>query len=404
MNWFGAFKRDENGAAVILFALALVPLAGAAGVSVDYGRVTTTQASMQKAVDAAAISALLVDNSDAAKRPGIATGSFQANLPAGLAVTPALDLTNKQATVSASVALPTSILGVLGISSVPVSVTATAVKVFNGAPTCIFALSKNASPAIQISGSSSFTGKKCALHANSAASGAIDIGGSATVSAAGYCAVGSVLSSVPLSPSPKSNCDELDDPYAKLAAPSNTACDHSKKSVNSGGVTTLYPGVYCGGLDIKTDAVLQPGLYVIKDGELSINAKGSVKAEGVTFYLMGTKAGFTINGGAELVLKASDKDPYAGMLIVQDRNSNPGQMNTINGNSTSTLVGSIYLPTQDLTLNGNGTFGQNSPYMPIIANTVKITGNNTTTVEADETKLKVTMPISKLASGARLAH
>jgi hypothetical protein len=332
---------------------------------------------------------------------------FNANKPADIAVVPVVDATSQRAVVTASAEVPTTVMRILNRESMTVSATATAVKVFDGPPPCVFALSKTASPAIDLTGSAAFTGKNCALHANSSATGAIQIGGSASVKADGYCAVGTVVASTPLTPQPESFCDELPDPYANLTEPQNTACDSSKPKVvnDNHSVTTLTAGVYCGGLSLKTDTVLKPGLYVIRDGALSLNAQGSITGKGVTFYLMGSGASFDINGGAKLELSAMETGPYAGLLIVQDRASNEGATSKLNGNSTTVLVGAVYAPTQNLTLNGTGTFGQGSPYMPLIANTVKITGNNTTEVEVDATKLGgVVAPLPKEASGARLVH
>jgi hypothetical protein len=205
------------------------------------------------------------------------------------------------AVVTASVRVPTTLTKVLNIDDVTVSVTATAVKVFNGPPACVLALSKTASPAIDMTGNLSFTGKKCALHANSSATGAMQIGGSASVKADGYCAVGTVISTASLTPKPESFCDELPDPYAGLKEPTDLACDFNKTAVNDKKkTTTLNPGVYCGGLSLQSDTVLNPGLYVIRDGSLSMNAQGSITGTGVTFYLTGNGASFDINGGAKL--------------------------------------------------------------------------------------------------------
>jgi hypothetical protein len=331
---------------------------------------------------------------------------FNVNKPADLIATPIVEADSTRAVVSASAQVPTALMRALHIESVTVSATATAVKVFGGPPPCVFALSKTANPAIDITGSASFTGKNCALHANSSATGAIQIGGSANVKADGYCAVGTVTSTVSLKPEPESFCDELPDPYANLPVPTDFACDSSKPKVvnDNKSTTTLTKGVYCGGLSIKTDTALSPGLYIIRNGALTLNAQGSITGKGVTFYLMGSGAGFDINGGAKLELSATATGPYAGLLIVQDRASNEGATNKLNGNSNSVLIGGVYTPTQNLMLNGNGTFGQGSPYMPLIANTVKIQGNNTTVVEVDETKLNVVAPLPKEASSARLVN
>ena len=281
---------------------------------------------------------------------------------------------------------------------------AKAVRIKEGPPPCVLTLSKTASPAIDLSGSANFVGKNCVLHANSSATGAISVGGSSTVKADGYCAVGTVVSYYALSPTPENGCVEMDDPYATLPAPTDTTCKQATTnvSVQPSQTTTLQPAVYCGGLTIKGDATFKPGLYVIKDGPLTLNSQGTVIGNGVTFYLMGNNAGFDINGGAKLELSPMTDGPYRGLLIVQDRNSNVSGTSKLNGNSGTLVKGAIYAPTQLVRMNGTGTFGQASPFMPLIADRVSITGN--ATAYTDATSVNLVAPLPKSLSGARLAQ
>jgi len=92
--------------------------------------------------------------------------------------------------------------------------------------------------------------------------------------------------------------------------------------------------------------------------------------------------------------------PYQGMLIVQDRASNTGATNTLNGDSSTKLSGAIYTPTQSLTLNGSGTFGQASAFMPIIADQIKFAGS--ATARSDVNAVKTPAPLPVTWTGARL--
>jgi hypothetical protein len=58
-----------------------------------------------------------------------------------------------------------------------------------------------------------------------------------------------------------------------------------------------------------------------------------VTGTGVTFYLTGSQAGFTINAGAALSLEAPKTGDYGGLLIFQDRTANTGATNTLNGSA-----------------------------------------------------------------------
>ena len=396
------FSRDDRGTIAVIFAVALIPVMGLAGAAIDYGRATQTRGKLQAAVDAAAIAALTMKASTDSQRRTNATLVFEANKPAGVSSAVTVDANNKVATVSASSSIETSLLKVLQIPRIEVASLAKAVRMKDGPPPCALALSKTASPAIDISGNADLVLKNCVLYANSSASGAISIGGSPTVKASGYCAVGTVTSSIALTPPPENNCDEMNDPYAGLVAPFDTSCHPSTTNVKvkPNETKTLEPGVYCGGLDLQGGVTLKAGLYVIKNGPLSMNSQGSITGQGVTFYLMGTNAGFDIDGGAKLELSPTIDLPYKGLLVIQDRNSNVGATSKINGNAATLLKGAIYAPTQLVRMNGTGTFGQTSPFMPLIADRLIMTGNTTANVDASSVDLVAPLPRS--ASGARL--
>ncbi len=397
-----SFARDERGTIAVIFAISLVPVLGLAGAAIDYTRATQTRGKLQAATDAAVIAALTIKASSSSQRQINGAAVFQANQPAGVVSTVNVSATNKEATVSASSSVDTAFLRVVHIPSIAVASYAHAVRTKEGPPPCVMALNKTASAAIDLSGSAQFVGKNCVLHANSSATGAISVGGSSTVKADGYCAVGTVVSAYPLSPEPESNCDPLDDPYATLGPPSDTTCKQSTTSVSvqPGQNRTLQPGVYCGGLTLKGDVTLKPGLYVIKDGPLTLNSQGTITGSGVTFYLVGTNAGFDITAGSNLTLSAMTSGSYPGMLLVQDRTSNVGATDKLNGNSGTVLTGAIYVPTQTVRMNGTGTFGQASPFMPLIADRVIITGN--ATAYTDATNINLPAPLPRSLTGARL--
>jgi len=404
MRLLGRFARDKRGTIAVIFGIALIPALGFAGAAIDYTRATQARGKLQAAADAAAIAALTMKASSISQRETNGTAVFQANQPAGVTSSVTVSASNKEVTVTASSSIRTSALQVVRIPNIKISSLAKAVRTKEGPPPCVLTLSKSASPSIDISGSAQFVGKNCVMHANSSANGALSVGGSSTVKADGYCAVGTVVSSYSLSPAPENNCDEMEDPYAKLLAPSDIACKQSTTSVSvqPNQNKTLQPGVYCGGLELKGDVTLKPGLYVIKDGPLGLNSQGTITGVGVTFYLIGTNAGFDITAGAKLELTPMTDGDYRGLLIVQDRNSNSGGTSKLNGNSGTLFKGAIYAPTQLVRMNGTGTFGQASPFMPLIADRVIITGN--ATANTDSTGVSLAAPLPRSLSGARLSQ
>jgi Flp pilus assembly protein TadG len=404
MRGLRCFLSDQRGNVAITFAAALVPTIGLTGAAVDYTRATQVKSRLQAATDAAALAAVamkgktLDERSTAAKRMVGETVSGTENLLV------LADASAKQATVAATASVRTSLMQVLNIPSVAIAARSKAVRIKSGPPPCILALNPTASSSIDIGGSAIFDGQGCVLHANSKASGALSVSGSAKVKAGGYCAVGTVQSYYTLSPESENYCEPMEDTYSSLQAPADTTCKQSLKnvSVQPNQTKTLQPGVYCGGLDLKGNVTLDPGLYVIKDGPLSMNSSGTISGTGVTFYLIGSNAGFDLNGGAKLELTAMTSGPYAGLLLIQDRASNVGGTSKINGNAATTLTGVIYAPTQTVKMNGTGAFGQSNPLMSLIADKVSISGNAMARI--DTTKVPLASPLPQSYSSARLSE
>jgi hypothetical protein len=251
-------------------------------------------------------------------------------------------------------------------------------------------------------GNSSFVADGCAVYSNSSSGTAIQAGGSAHAEAGGFCAVGSVSASgSALTPVPETGCDRLNDPFLSLPSPVSPGQNYNNVTVQPNTSQTLSPGTYKNGLTIKGAATLNPGLYVI-EGSLTISSQASVTGSGVTFYLTGAQAGFTINGGGTIDLSAATTGPYEGLLIVQDRTANAGNDNKLNGDAATKLVGGIYMPTQTITLTGSSGFGQASSFMPIVADKISLSGN--ATARLDLSALPTPSPLPLTRGGAILTQ
>jgi hypothetical protein len=221
------------------------------------------------------------------------------------------------------------------------------------------------------------------------------------VTAAGFCSAGGVSTSKAITPEPRLNCRQIDDPFQSLPAPVTTGCTYPNLvQVQPNDQRTLAPGIYCGGLTIKGEATLQAGVYVIKGPLMTINSQAAVSGSGVTFYLTGSGAGFSINGGGAVTLTAPTSGVYGGVLVFQDRLANVGATNTLNGGASTKLVGAIYTAAQELSVNGGSGFGQQSQLMPIVADQVKFAGS--TTAKADVTGFNMAAPLPQFSSEAML--
>lgn len=411
------FLSDERGNAAVVFALALLPVVGAAGAAVDYSRLSAERTRLQAVVDRAAIAATLAPDASDTQRIAVATSFFPPPPPASappvpekerrtLTVTPG----GSSVVVEASVPVKTAVMDALGFDWVRVSVRSRAETVETGRPVCVLALHPNARDAISFAGNATFTASGCAIHANSTSGSAISQQGSATAKAWSFCAVGGVsqsgglTSTNPASAAAKGGCFRQKDPFKDLPRPTVGLCtgQTTNVSVNPNQTKTLDPGTYCNGLDLKGTVTLRPGVYVIKGGTLSISSQANVTGEGVTFYLTDTGASFDINGGGTVRLSAPTTGDLKNMLIMQNPASNPGAVNKLNGNSTTHVKGAIYVPTQTISITGSGGFGSTGTFMPLVASMLSFSGNSTTQADVANHPTPAPLPLSEI--GARLTH
>ncbi len=394
--------RRKSGNVAIIFGLALLPVMGAVGAAVDFYRISSTRTQMQNAVDAAALAAVIRRTGSDAVRLQAAQASFDGNYGGNPVATLSGVGGTGLYTASAEATLPMSIMGLFGIDTVPIRVAATAEKTYENDPPCVLALNGASAGAVTLTGTAEFTATNCVVYSNSRDVNGMKIQGSAAVVADGFCSAGGVQTNQTITPSPLEWCEPADDPLAHIPAPQYGGCDHNNVSVGPNQTRNLSPGVYCGGMDIRGTANFADGTYVIRNGQLKINSQATAEGENLLFYFTGNQAGFDVNGGAGLSLKANLSGDHGGILFMQDRMSNPGATNTLNGNSEGTLVGAIYTPTQGVKLNGSSDFGQKSPYMPIIADEVEISGSTQIRIDVTGMDLPYTLPNTE--SGVRISR
>lgn len=122
--------RDPRGSVALMFALAAMVLIGAVGAAMDYSRAASIQSSLQRAVDGAAL--LAAKNNEQMSATPMTDASATDYLRKTFASDKVGDLSAKvtffadSVRVQASVAVPTTLMGVLGITSMPVAVSSEA--------------------------------------------------------------------------------------------------------------------------------------------------------------------------------------------------------------------------------------------------------------------------------------
>ena len=195
---------------------------------------------------------------------------------------------------------------------------------------------------------------------------------------------------------PRTNVPPEPDPLADRAGPTFSGCDYNNTHVN-GKVSTLGPGVYCGGITVTGSTVtFLPGTYVLNGGGLNVSSNSILNGTNVTFYNTGDNKSFSpfsISGGTTGSLSAPTSGPMEGMLFFQDRTITAKATNTLSGGTGLTYEGAFYFPTSALTFSGGSISTAN--YTIIVADTINITGQSV--INADFSSLQNGDPIKRVA-------
>ena len=312
----------------------------------------------------------------------------------------------EQVTITRTVS--TSFMKFFGTSSSSITAIGGAGIVQTSSPVPILVLDTTGSPSFQVKGTPAIQicgGPKRSIQVNSNAAGAVQVKGSATVDLSkagpadsGTCTTGTggdfgVFGSTSTTPAwltPFGSTEHYTQPAAPIndplsgvsppSKPANGTVTTSGTGTTAGtgdcpltaskGCTIYNPGYYSAGVGIKnTTAVMQPGIYYV-DGSAGFSTdansdvvmcsttcvadtSGCCSNNGVMVYLSKTAGAVSIgaNAGSNM-LGSSPTSSYKGILFFVDRAASDQSPNLGGGGSIS-LSGTIYMPSQTLSLSGN---------------------------------------------------
>jgi Flp pilus assembly protein TadG len=122
---FRRFWNNDRGDTAILFALSAIPILLAAGAGIDYARYTDSKTHLQAALDSAALAGAAATGKSDGERAAIAQAAFDANIASGAAAgydtESDFSVTNGTLVATASVDVPTAMMQLAGISTMPVA-------------------------------------------------------------------------------------------------------------------------------------------------------------------------------------------------------------------------------------------------------------------------------------------
>ena len=195
---------------------------------------------------------------------------------------------------------------------------------------------------------------------------------------------------------------------ATLATP-NVCKIQSDKDVAA--TVSLYPGTYPGGLlltqgpsDALLSVYLEPGIYYIAGGGLEVQGNivlRSVETGGSTFNLASTTMGvmiyntdnpltdtgiraidFQTGTASDVDLRGDQIDTaFKNLLLFQDPGASSQPAISMEGHSTQTLVGTLYIPEANFSYSGNGS-GE-VLQAQIICDTFDVNGNGELNINYD---------------------
>jgi hypothetical protein len=380
--------RDRRGAVAMILALGTPVLIGGMGLSIDTIQWTLAKRQLQRQADSGAIAGAF-GLAQGASVQSTVSGDLTRNtsLPLSTTVienapTAGPEAGNPRAVrvaIATEMNLPFSGFFVGGPVEIPAEATASMVS--NG-QYCALSLENTTATGITMWGSSTVN-LGCGMATNSRGNTAVAAGGSSRITASPIAAVGVVPNSSNYGPGTDliSYSVSQPDPFAGLPNPTVSG-GYSNGNVNSNQTRTLNPGNYRG-MDLKGTVTLNPGVYIVDGGTFSVGAQARVTGEGVTIILTSATAAGNpnsiaqadMNGGAMVNLKAPSSGTYKGVLFYQDRRATlSNKSNKLNGNSSSTIQGAIYMPGQEVEFTGNT--GMNTNCVQLVARQIKFNGNS----------------------------
>lgn len=376
-------------------------LAGASVIAIEMSRINTLRAQLQQAADSAAIGGareLRLGNSTESTVLAVAKNYVASAIsPMAFNFSGEVEKDKASLTINLSAAVPTGLGHYAGLSPNVVGVTATA-RVYGGAPVCALALDTIGIASVFLEKSARMMAQGCAVYSNANHAQGLWAQDQALLEAGFICTAGGKSGGKGnFTPDPELDCPQLPDPLANRPAPVVGACDPSRTSlVISGASETLYPGVYCNGLTItKGSRVrLSPGVYIIKDGSMTVDGGSSIEGVNTGFYFTGNKAGFVFAKDSNVSLSAPKDGELAGLLFFQDRATPLLNFSkfVISSNNAAVLLGTIYLSRSRLFVDGDKPVAQNSAYTIVVTRYLTLSAGPTMVLNSNYSATDVPVP------------
>ena len=134
------------------------------------------------------------------------------------------------------------------------------------------------------------------------------------------------------------------------------------------------------------------GLYVVKDGPLTVDGDALLYGRNVGLFLTGKGAVLDFRARSSIYLTAPASGPLAGMLVFEDRASPEKQVHDIASNDARMLLGTIYLPRNRLHVAAEAPVADKSAYTIVVARLFTLSAGPTMVLNTDYSATDIPVP------------
>ena len=378
---FRSVFKDAGGNIALLFGLTMPVIVGGAAFAVDSANLYRLEGHIQSIADSTALAVakeLHVFGSTESSLVESGKSRAEAMLSqaqlGGKGHTVELAVDKKTGTAQVDVTFISAAILPISYAENPIKVSARATA-YGQISLCVLALNPADPATLGSRGLGVLSGPTCAVQSNSASPESIFIETGGTIVAKQTCSSGGVIgSATAFLPDPaQTDCPAISDPLSSRTPPTFGSCDHNKFAVKSG-TKTIYPGVYCGGLEIANKAVViaEPGTYIIKGGPLVVGQESKLTGSYVGFYFADDKALLAFKDSSVVDLSAPKDGPMSGLLFYENPSASLGRKFSIGSTNVKRLLGTIYLPRGLLAIDAKGSIAAESAYTVVIANKIDL--------------------------------
>ena len=239
----------------------------------------------------------------------------------------------------------------------------------------------------------------CAVHSDQD----ITVSGSARVTALDVQAVGKAKGAI--SPAAGTGAAYIPDPFSSVNVDFPTPCAKGHAAQITIATDTVLPaGLHCEDYQVQNGArlTLSSGEHYF-GGDLQILDTSTLSGSNVVIDFS-KDSKFDFNGSAQVSLSGRTSGPMAGFVIVSDRENNKNF--TIESDHVTSLVGTVYISSATLIIDGKQKVAQQSPWTVIVAQAVQVQGTSNLVINSDYAATTVPVPsgVGPSQASARLVQ